>query len=152
MRITSFVTGVIAALLLGAPFVTFAQSPSPGVSAPPKAAAPNRIEERIKSLHDRLKITAAQEPAWEIVAQAMRDDAQKVGALVRERREKAATMNAVEDLRLYQAIAEAHAEGVAKLATTFEALYAQMPPAQQKIADAVFAESMHRPATRKKTN
>lgn len=151
MRIASFVAGTFAALLLVAPLVTLAQgTPGPSTPAPPKAAVASHIEQRIKSLHDRLKITAAEEPQWAAVAQAMRDAAETVGKLVHERREKAGAMNAVEDLRSYQAIAEAHATGVAKLVSAFEELYAVMPPDQQKNADAVFAESMHRPAARKK--
>jgi protein CpxP len=151
MRIASFVTGAFAALLLVAPLASFAEgAPAPGTSPAAKTAFAGRVEQRIKSLHDQLKITAAEAPQWDAVAQAMRDSAQAVGELVRERREKAATMNAVDDLRSYQAIAEAHAAGVAKLASAFEKLYAVMPPEQQKIADAVFARSMHRPAARKK--
>ncbi|MHB8743839.1 MAG: Spy/CpxP family protein refolding chaperone [Sulfuricaulis sp.] len=151
MRIASVVAGFFVVLLLAAPLVTLAQdTPGPNTSAPPKAAVASHVEQHIKSLHDRLKITGAEEPQWTAVAQAMRDSAQTVGDLVHERREKAGAMNAVDDLRSYQAIAEAHAAGVAKLASAFTELYAVMPPDQQKNADAVFASSMHRHAMRKK--
>ncbi|MHB8623510.1 MAG: Spy/CpxP family protein refolding chaperone [Sulfuricaulis sp.] len=149
MRIASVVAGFFVVLMLAVPLVSLAQdAPGPSTSAPPKAAFANHINQRIKSLHDRLKITAPEELQWTAVAQAMRDSAQIVGDLVHERREKAGTMNAVDDLRSYQAIAEAHATGVAKLASAFKELYAVMPPDQQKNADAVFAASMHRPAMR----
>jgi periplasmic protein CpxP/Spy len=151
MRITSFLAGTFAAALLGAPSVLIAQGAQGSSSgAPATTAVASRIEQRIKSLHTQLKITAAQEPQWTAVAEAIRDDARTVGTLVAERREKAATMNAVDDLRAYQAIAEAHAVGVAKLASAFEALYTVMSPEQQKNADAVFAKSMHRRAAKKK--
>ena len=151
MRIMPFFMGVFATALFVAPPVVFAQG-TPGASTPtpPRAAVGKRIEQRIKRLHDQLKITAAEEPQWDAVAEAMREDAQTVGALVLERREKAATMNAVDDLRTYQAIAEAHATGVAKLVSAFEALYAAMSPEQQKNADRTFARSKHRPAAKKK--
>jgi periplasmic protein CpxP/Spy len=146
MRIASFVAGTFAALLLAASPAASAQGTS-NASAP---AVSKRIELRIKKLHDELKITAGEEPQWAAVAEAIRDDARTVGVLIHERREKAATMNAVDDLRSYQAISEAHANGVAKLVTAFTALYDVMPPEQKKIADAVFAKSMHPHAAHKK--
>jgi periplasmic protein CpxP/Spy len=151
VKIPFFVAGTFNALLLIGPSVALAQAaPGPSTPAPAKTAAANRIDERIKSLHDQLKVTAAEEQQWAAVAQVMRDNAQAVGALIRERREKAGTMSAVDDLRAYQAIAEAHAVGTAKMTSAFEALYAVMPPDQQKIADAVFAKSKHQPAAKKK--
>jgi protein CpxP len=153
MRIALFAAGTFAMWLLVAPVVTVAQgTPGSSTSAPANAAVANRIEQRVNRLHDRLKITAAEESQWAVVAQVMRDNARTVGELVHARREKAKTMSAVDDLRAYQAIAEAHAAGVAKLASAFEGLYAVMPPDQQKNADSVFAESMHRPAAGKKAN
>jgi len=85
-----------------------------------------------------LHITAAQEPQWQAVADAMRDDAKTIGTLIRERAAKAKTMTAVDDLNSYAAIADAHAAGVKKLASVFETLYASLSDAQKKDADAVF--------------
>jgi periplasmic protein CpxP/Spy len=149
MRIASFVAGTCAALLLVASPGAPAES-TPSASTPAKPMVSKRIEQRIKRLHDQLKITAGEEPQWTAVADAIRDDAREVGVLIHERREKAATMNAVDDLRSYQAIAEAHATGVAKLVTAFQALYDVMPPEQKKIADAIFAKTMHPHTARKK--
>jgi periplasmic protein CpxP/Spy len=128
-------------------------APPPGTPAPApaKPTHASRLENRIKQLHAELKITPAEEPQWEEVAQVMRDNAKTVEALIRERAQKASKMSAVEDLESYQAIAEAHAAGVAKLVTAFRALYAVMPADQQKIADAVFAKSQHHPRPKKKT-
>ena len=153
MKMAFSAAGVVAALLLVSSPAGLAQSAAaPGAAAPAKAGRANLIEQRIKSLHDQLKITAAEEPQWGAVAQVMRDNAQSVAALVSERREKAATMNAVDDLRSYQAVAEAHAAGIAKLASAFQALYAVMPPEQQKNADAVFAKTKRRPPAKKRAN
>ena len=141
--------GILAAFVLALPPLALAQGAAAPKKAPAKAAPASRVEQRIKALHDQLKITAAQEPQWAAVAQAMRDNAQTVGNLAAERRQKAQSMNAVDDLRAYQAIAEAHAAGIGKLATAFEALYAVMPPEQQKNADAVFAKSKRRTPAKK---
>ena len=151
MKILFTGVGALAALLFVAPLVTLAQgTPSARTPTPARAAVGHGIDQRIKSLHDRLKITAAEEPQWAQVAEVMRDNAQTVGALIRGRRERAGEMNAMDDLRSYQAIADAHAAGTAKMVSAFEALYAVMPPDQQKNADAVFAKTTHRSAARKK--
>jgi hypothetical protein len=142
----------LAAFILGSPSLALPQGASSPPQASAKAGPASHVERRIKSLHDQLKITDAEEPQWTALAQVMRDNAQTVGGLAAERRQKAQSMNAVDDLRAYQAIAEAHAAGLAKLTSAFEALYAVMPPDQQKNADAVFAKMKRRPATRKKAN
>ena len=151
MKMPSFDAGILATLLLVAQSVALAQGASaPNTPAPAKTALANRVDQRIKRLHTQLKIIASEEPQWAAVAQVIRDNALAVGVLIRKRREKAGTMNAVDDLRSCQAIAEAYAAGTAKLVSAFEVLYAVMPPDQQKNADAVFAKTTHRPAARKK--
>lgn len=150
MKLPYFVAGAVAALLLvPAPLALAQSAPQSNTAAsPPRAVITSRVEQRIKRLRELLKITPSEELQWTAVAQAMREDAETVGALIRKRRENAAKMNAVEDLRTYEAIAEAHAKGVARLASAFEALYTVMPLAQQKNADEVFRQAMHRRAAR----
>jgi hypothetical protein len=143
-------TTLNAVLLLAVSSVACAQSaPAPAPSAPAKASPETRVDQRIKSLHDRLKITAAQETQWATIAKTMRDSTDTVETLVRGRRAKAAQMNAVDDLRSYQAIADAHAAGIAKLVSAFEPLYKSMPPDQQKNADEVFRRPAPRSAAEK---
>jgi len=135
-------------------------SPSPApaatMSAPAAPAAKStrssKVEARIKSLHAQLKITPDEEQDWSVVAQTMRDNAQKMDELVQERQEKLGTLNAVDDMKSYQAIAQAHADGMQKLVPAFEALYEKMPAAQQKRADVVINErttARRGPASRK---
>jgi periplasmic protein CpxP/Spy len=144
----------LGAALLILPSAAVAQaSPAPAAKAmPAKKAAPanNSIEAHIKSLHDALKITAGEEPQWQAVADVMRDNAKTTGALIEERAAKVKTMTAVDDLRSYEAITEAHTEGVKKLIPAVDALYAAMSDAEKKNADAVFAHRVQR-ATAKKT-
>jgi hypothetical protein len=47
-------------------------------------------------------------------------------------------MSAVEDLKSYSEIAEAHADGLKKFIPVFEPLYASMSDAQKKDADKLF--------------
>lgn len=116
-------------------------APAPMTKAPAKKPVSRRlsaVEYRIRSLHARLHITKAQEPQWEAVATAMRDNAEDIDRMVRERNAKIRTMNAVENLQTYAAIADAHADGLKKLVPAFDNLYQSMSPAQKKNADAVF--------------
>jgi len=99
-----------------------------------------RVEDRIKSLHDQLKITDAQEPQWAAVAQAMRDGAQSMEAAIKQRIQ-ARGASAVDELKAYEAIADAHAQGVQKLIPPFQALYDTLSDDQKKAADTLFARS-----------
>lgn len=98
----------------------------------------DRVEARIHKLHAQLQITPAQEDLWNHVAQVMRDNAQTMDALTQARAAKAQTMTALDDLKTYADIVEAHAEGLKKFTPAFEALYDSMSDAQKQQADAVF--------------
>jgi LTXXQ motif family protein len=122
-----------------------AQTAAPNMPAPAAApAAAGRagpvahVETRIKDLHRKLHITPAQEAAWSSVAQVMRDNAQAMEALAKERYENAAKMTAVDDLRSYSALADAHADGLKKFVSVFQQLYDSMSDAQKRTADALF--------------
>ena len=95
-------------------------------------------EARVKHLHDQLKITADQEAQWNNVAQVMLANASAITSAVKDREHMSKGMTAIDDLKSYEAIVDAHAEGIRKLATAFAPLYSSMPEGQQKNADAVF--------------
>jgi hypothetical protein len=84
------------------------------------------------------KITPAQEELWNNVTQVMRDNAKTMEALIKARSEKASTMTAVDDLKSYSEIAEAHGDGLKKFIPVFEPLHASMSDAQKKNADTLF--------------
>lgn len=107
----------------------------------------DRVETRIKQLHEQLQITAAQEPQWNAVAQAMRDDAAAMQSVIAKRRQSNGQMTAVDDLRSYEEIAETHVAGLQKLIPAFQALYDTMSPEQKKNADAAFSRQ-HRAGRR----
>jgi hypothetical protein len=95
-------------------------------------------ETRIKHLHDLLKITSAQDAQWQDVAQVMLDNASAIDSAIKDRVRMTKGMTAIDDLKSYEAIVDAHAQGIKKLAIAFKPLYTSMPEAQQKNADAVF--------------
>ena len=92
------------------------------------------IEKHGKDLHAQLKITAAEETQW-----AMRDSAIETDKVMDKREEHVKSATAVDNLNAYGDIAQAHADGVKKLASAFAPLYASMPDAQKKLADDVFS-------------
>lgn len=97
-------------------------------------------EERIRDLHDKLQISEAQAGQWEAVARVMRGNAKTIEALIEDKRKNEQTMTALEDLRAYQDISEAHAKAAKKLADVFEVLYETMTEDQKKLADVVFRQ------------
>jgi periplasmic protein CpxP/Spy len=100
------------------------------------------VEQRITTLHTALKITTSQEPLWNAVAQAMRENATAMDKIVAQARTTPPqNMTAVEDLKMYQKFAQAHIDGLKNLIVSFEKLYAAMPDAQKKITDDVFRTS-----------
>jgi hypothetical protein len=142
------VAAFAAALITLSPPPSYAQTasaPAPGVkSAASGTVTPIRahretVEARIQDLHQRLGITAAQEPQWQTVAQAMRENAAAVARVAKERHDKQASMTAMDDLRSFEALTAAQADGARKLTAAFEPLYASMSDEQKKDADAIFA-------------
>jgi len=129
---------VLAFVVLASPSFSRAASPEPGMATAGKVSRADRVEARIKQLHTRLKITPAQEELWNNVTHVMRDNAETMEALTRARSEKASTMTAIDDLKSYGEIAEAHADGIRKFIPAFEPLYASMSDAQKKAADTLF--------------
>lgn len=127
---TSMLFGSFA---LVSPARSFAQD-TPAAEA--KGAEP--VEARIKELHEKLKITQAQEDLWSKVTQEMRDHAKAVHALAGARTQKASTMTAVDDLNSYAEIAKLHAEGMSRFIAVFSPLYSNMSDEQKKNADEVF--------------
>jgi len=150
--------GVAAAALLGvtiaaAPLAASAQqtpsapmaSPAPAASAPSathraKRSHTDRVETQITHLHSQLKITPNEETQWNAVAQAMRDNAHQMDELGQARVKDRAGMSAIDNLKSYAAMVDAHADGLKHLVPAMQALYDAMPDPQKKTADAVFSQ------------
>jgi protein CpxP len=123
-------------------------APQTQAAAPAAATKGETVEQRITALHASLKITADQEAKWNAVAQAMRENATNMDKLVAaSRTTPPKNLSAVADLKSYQTFAQAHVDGLKNLIASFEKLYAGMPDAQKKIADAVFDTSEGRADT-----
>jgi protein CpxP len=116
---------------------------SPAAMAKADAKRNAQVEQHIKDLHAALKITPSEESQWGNVVQTMRDSASELDRAIDKRKETANTASAVDNLSAYGDIAQAHVDGVKKLAAAFSPLYNAMPDDQKKIADEVFAQRAH---------
>ena len=148
---------VIAAVLVSTFVFGSAFAQTSGQSASPHAAADSSpatlanadakrdaaVEKHIKELHVTLKVTPAEESLWSEVAQTMRENAKNLDRAIDKRDAHVATATAIDDLNAYADIAQAHANGVKKLASAFSGLYTAMSDDQKKQADEVFSHRNH---------
>jgi periplasmic protein CpxP/Spy len=126
-------TRAIAAGIFAA---AFAFGTGSAIAAQAKGA--DRVEMRINDMHAKLRITPEQEDQWQQVAQVMRDNESAMKPLIDDRKANARSMTAIDDLHSYEAITEAHVEGIKKFTPAFETLYASMSDVQKKQADTLF--------------
>ena len=131
-------TALAVALLIGMTMLTNPADAATPVQHITTVAAHTTVDMRISSLHSRLQITAAQESLWQPVAQVMRDNATAMDTLRQSHTANAGSMSAVDDLKSYGQVADAHADGIRKLTPAFQALYDSMSDAQKKNADLIF--------------
>ncbi len=152
-RPTARATSAAAATLLGAivfaspSFVASAAANEQGAQASSQQAmaatasespANSSVEARIKQLHRRLHITDAQKTQWDNLAQVMRDNAQAMTDLQKQRAADAKSMNAVDVVKSYSEVIQAHEDGMKKFIPAFESLYNSLSDEQKKTADSMF--------------
>jgi len=68
----------------------------------------------------------------------MRDNAKEMGDAVEKREAAKQTTSALDDLKAYQAVAQAHADGLKALVPAFENLYGALSDTQKAQADELF--------------
>jgi periplasmic protein CpxP/Spy len=134
---------VITLALATAATGAWAQSSAPAATPASGASAPrdSHVEARISALHSQLKITKDEEDQWSKVADAMRDNARTMHDLFEARSSNLGHETAIDNLKSWGDIAQAHADGNKALIAAFQPLYDSMPDAQKKIADQVFRNS-----------
>jgi periplasmic protein CpxP/Spy len=117
-----------------------AAASSPETMAAPAAESPSRssVESRIEELHRQLKITPEQKTQWDAVAQVMRENAEAMEALQKQRASDAKSMDAVGVVKSYGEVVQAHEDGIKKFIPAFEDLYNSMSDSQKKVADSMF--------------
>ncbi len=138
-RITLFTVVVALFFLVAVMGSTPTSAAQTETGAKAKLSEIDRTEARIADLHAKLKITEAQEKQWSNVAQIMRENAAEMESLAKARKEKG-SLNAVDDLKSYSTIADAHAAGLKKFIPAFETLYAELGADQKQAADKLFTK------------
>jgi len=96
------------------------------------------VEARIRELHSRLHITEAQKTQWDNLARVMRENAQAMVDMKKQRAADAKSMTAVDVVKSYSEVIQAHEEGMKKFVPAFEDLYNSLSDSQKKIADSMF--------------
>jgi len=112
---------------------------TPGGGAAGAPASPTAwVQQQIERLHGQLKITPAQEQAWNQFAEVMRANADHMAKLYQDRSEHFQNMTAVENLNNYLQIVQAQAGDLSRKVETFQALYDTLSPEQKQAADRLF--------------
>jgi len=139
---------VAAATILGLALIA---APTALHAAAAKPTTAERVEARIKNLHDKLRITTSQSVQWDAVAQVMRTHAMTMSETIAHRSDKANSMTAMDDLRSYQQVAQAHTDGLSQFIPVFANLYDGMSVQQKRNADLVFSQAQHHRAAKSST-
>ena len=112
--------------------------PPPGRSmqpgGPPDAAT---VRQNLDALHNRLGLTGNQETAWQSFASAVTQQTQEMGAL--RNRMPGPDSNAPDRLNFMAQVMQQQATGMASVAKSLSALYAELRPEQRAIVDQEFA-------------
>ena len=99
---------------------------------------------RIAYLRAYLNITGAQEPAFDHVAQAIRENAQEKTKLFEQfRADRGKPMNAVERLETRHRFEAMRVRDGERFLAAFKPLYASLSPAQKQAADQLLAPHWH---------
>ena len=96
------------------------------------------VEGRLAFLKTELKITDAQLPLWNAVAEAIRTNAKSMSEMMSGGMMGGSQMATLpEKLALHEKMMTAHLEGLRRLKTAVDPLYAALSPEQKKTADEV---------------
>ena len=140
--------GLLAGLLAAAP-VLAQITPAAPATAPAQSAPAGKVnlavEHRITELHSSLKITPAEQKPFDDFAQVMRENASQMAGLVQQREQAAKTGTAVDQMRSYTEMAQAHSQDMQRLLPAFSTLYDALTPEQKKSADQSFRAFANRP-------
>src|SRR5271155_2096251 len=102
LAITAGAAPASAVHLGSAPELVAEVSTSPATTEPaPPTEKSDPVEARIRELHNRLHITAAQQTQWDNLVQVMRGNAKTMMGLQKERSQDVNSMTAVDAIKSY---------------------------------------------------
>lgn len=117
-------------------------APMPAQSSPTQA---QRHEGRLKTLHENLKLSPAQDKLWDNVTHIMQDNQSKMNALTSALAE---TNGVIDALKLNQKMTETRAMGLKSLLPAVEAFYKTLDAEQKKLLDSDLLPPMPHLASR----
>jgi len=153
MKLRQVLVGVSSALVLAGTVTVLMPESGSAQQQAPTAAAPRHerplpsrhIEGRIAFMKAELKITGAQERQWDLVASAMRANAQRMDQLaqqMRTNRDRPAT--AIDRLDQRARFTEVRLANDKSFADAFRSLYQGLSDDQKKSADEMFDRRGHK--------
>jgi hypothetical protein len=105
--------------------------------------SPRFVDARVAFLRTALKITDAQDGAFQSLAKVMRDDA-AAREKMHESMQGAWPKTSLDRLELHAKMAEQHAQHLATFVAAYKSLYDGLSEDQRKAADELFAPHFHR--------
>jgi periplasmic protein CpxP/Spy len=109
-----------------------------------------KVEERIRDMYATLRISKAQDTAWNAFAQVMLDNAQAMEATLQQNGGDRSKLVAPQILDNYAAISAQHAQNAERLSAAFGVLYAGLSPEQKQAADEMFRNRSEKKAEEQK--
>jgi hypothetical protein len=152
MKLRHVSAGILSAVLLAGtatvlmPASSSAQQQAPTAAAPkPERPLPSRhVEGRIAFMRAELKITSAQERQWDLVASAMRANAQRMDQASQQMRaDRGQAVSAIDRLDQRAHFTEVRATNDKSFAEAFRPLYQSLSDEQKKSADEMFGWHHH---------
>jgi protein CpxP len=113
------------------------QTESAATPVPPRTGV-DWVQRQLERLHRQLKITPAEEAAWNQFADTTLGNVRQIDDMYKDRAQHFEAMNAVDNLKSYQSIIQSEAEGLGKRAAALGALYDSLSPEQKQAADRFF--------------
>ena len=135
---------VASAVLLSTP--VFAQAVTGDAPAPAPIARGDqggRMQHRLQEAHDRLGITAAQQPQWDAVVATLRDNMQQMRASPAVQAIRSGQLNGVQAVRAAADAARLRADAMQRMVPAVEGLYNVLSPEQRQVADREIQHMMH---------
>ena len=100
------------------------------------------VEGRIAFLKAELKVTDAQQPLWNAVAEAIRSNVKDMAGMPHGMAMMGGSATLPEKLAAHEKMMAAHLDGLRRVRTAFEPLYAALSADQKKTADALMIGPM----------
>ena len=138
---SAVVAGGVAMLLLGSTGSVFAANPAPREQGAAHGMMdPQKVDQKLATLKGELKITEAQTPAWNGVADAVRANANAMRTAAEAKKASGKETDVLKRMESRDQWAKLRVQNSERLLTAFRPLYAQFSPEQKQIASEKFMQ------------